>query len=126
MAPADAPLRTSMLSMSAGLRSEMRFGAWSWLEGIAPRVPAFEIPFRPVEISELLRRTPSTTYRGLEFALIDVTPRSWIWAPPPGAPEFVEMTAPAILPCSAFSTVGEGARESCSAETWAIELAELA
>ena len=45
------------------------------------------------------------------------TPRSCTWVPPPGAPEFCVMIAPAILPWSALSTVGADTRVSCSAET---------
>ncbi len=114
-----------MFSMSAGLRSAMRLVGWSWLvEMPVALAPVRE--FMPVPICELLTSTPSITYRGLALALIEVTPRSCTCEPPPGAPELVEMTAPGILPWSAFSIVGVGALLSCSPLTCAIELAALA
>ena len=87
--------------------------------------PALVIEFRPVAIDALLTRTPSTTYSGLDEPLMDVVPRSWICAPPPGAPEFVEITAPAIMPCIAFSMVGAGTSLTCALATVVMALAEL-
>src|SRR2546426_510952 len=64
-----------------------------------------------------LKITPSTTYRGVYAPMIDVTPRRVTRAPPPGAPEFVEMSAPASFPCRDCSTVAVGTLTSCSAVT---------
>jgi len=74
----------------------------------------------------LLTTTPSTTYNGDEFALMEVMPRSWICDPPPGAPELVVMIAPGSLPCSAFSIIGVGAFTICSADSEDTDCAALA
>ena len=77
-----------MLSMSLGFKSAIRLTCASWLsEGFDPpdaAVTAFWLD----GIATSLTITPSTTYKGSAVALMDVTPRSRTWRPPPGAPEF--------------------------------------
>ena len=69
-------------------------------------------------IAALLMTSPSTTMTGSTPPLMVETPRRLICAPPPGAPEFDWMRAPAILPWSALSIVGVGARwRSCAVTT---------
>jgi hypothetical protein len=123
MADADAPLSTSMLSMSLGFMSAARLTTLSCTEYRAVRVPAPLTTLAPPATELLASTTPSTTYSGSELPMSDETPRMRICAPPPGAPELVEMLAPAILPWSAFSTVCAGARCSSCAETTATALA---
>jgi len=87
-----------MFSMSLGFRSAMRFTRASWSsDGFEPpdaAVTAFWLD----AIATSLTITPSTTYNGSAVALIDVTPRSRTCNPPPGAPEFCWMSAPATFP----------------------------
>ncbi len=56
---------------------------------------------------------------------MDVTPRIRTWTPPPGAPEFVEITAPGTFPCNACSTLCDDTRLTSSALTIATALARL-
>ena len=79
----------------------------------------------PLLIVALLAMTPSITYSGWNDPLSVETPRSWIWVPPPGAPEFVEMIAPGTLPCSAASIVCAGTLLSLVLETTVTEFAAL-
>ena len=60
--------------------------------------------------------TPSITNSGCPFPRIDVTPRICTWAPPPGAPLFIEIAAPATFPCIACSSDCAGALVSSSFE----------
>ncbi len=57
--------------------------------------------------------------------MIVETPRSRTCTPPPGAPEFVSIIAPAILPCTIFSIVSDGTRSSSAAFTVATAFARL-
>ena len=61
--------------------------------------------------------TPSTTYSGADRPLSVDTPRSFTWIPPPGAPEFCWITAPATFPWIEVSTLGTATRLSSLAET---------
>ncbi len=124
MAAAEGPLRISIVSMSFGFRSAMRFTGASWLEALEPpeaRVTAFA----PDGIATLLTITPSITYSGSEAPLIEETPRRLSCTPPPGAPELAVMFAPAIFPCSALSTLSEGVRFSSSLVMVATAFARL-
>src|SRR5690242_17445923 len=105
MAAADAPLRTSMLSMSLGLMSAMRLTWLSWVGfGLEPPTDSVTA-YMPEAMATSLTSTPSMTYSGAVEPLMVDTPRRRSWMPPPGAPEFCWMLAPAILPDSAWSTV---------------------
>ena len=57
--------------------------------------------------------------------MIDVTPRSRTTSPPPGAPEFCVIMAPASLPWSDCSTLAVGALTSASELTVATALARF-
>ncbi len=124
MAAADAPFSTSMLWMSLGFRSAMRLTALSWVEALPPAAAAV-MAFRLLAIASLAITSPSTTISGSTPALIVVTPRRLIWPPPPGAPEFIWMSAPGIFPCSALSSVCVGARVTCAALTVVTAFARL-
>ena len=62
-AAAEAPLRTSRLSMSLGLRSAMRLTGLSWLDVLPPAAAAV-MALTPDGTETLLRMTPSITYSG--------------------------------------------------------------
>jgi hypothetical protein len=113
-----------MFSMSFGFRSAMRLTPLSCVDAFEPAA-APRTAFDPGWMASLLMITPSTMMSGSELPRIVLAPRMRNCAPPPGAPEFVAMFAPAILPWSAFSTVGVGARFSCSADTCATSFAAL-
>ena len=67
--------------------------------------------------------TPSTTYSGSPEASTDVAPRIWIWAPPPGAPLFSNMRAPATLPARLLSIERAGTRFNSGPATVATAVA---
>ncbi len=80
--------------MSSGLMSAMRLmplSCWlgapdaAWPVDVVPP-PDWLIAFSSAFTVSLFTITPSTTYSGSAFPLIEVTPRTWIWRPPPGAP----------------------------------------
>ena len=75
----------------------------------ALREPAPVIVLAPSEMASFEMMTPSITNSGCPFPRIDVTPRICTCAPPPGAPLFMEIVAPSVLPCIACSTVCAGA-----------------
>ena len=112
MAVAAADLRNSIDSISSWFRSASRFTKASWVPPIPAdvvRVPAPVIELAPSEMASFEMITPSITNSGCPFPRIDVIPRICTWAPPPGAPLFMEITAPSALPCIACSTVCAGA-----------------
>ena len=76
-------------------------------------------------MASLLTTIPSTTMSGSTPALMVVTPRKLICPPPPGAPEFIWISAPGIFPWSALSIVCVGARFRFSGLTVVTALARL-
>ena len=102
----------------------MRFTELSWVDAFPPAAAAV-MAFMLLGIASFAITRPSTTMSGSTPPLIVVTPRRLIWPPPPGAPEFIWMTAPGIFPCSALSIVCVGARFSCSGFTVVTALARL-
>src|SRR5688572_14341496 len=89
MAVADASLRTVIDSMSFGL---IEFNALRGSAALTPLIAA------PATMFSFWSGTPSTTYRGLLLAEIEVPPRTVIWTPPPGSPLFDVTRTPATRP----------------------------
>src|SRR5207249_167049 len=110
--------------MSLGFKSARRLTGLSWLDALPPAAAAV-MAFMLLPIASFAITSPSTTIKGSTPPLIVVTPRKLICPPPPGAPEFIWITAPGTLPCSALSSVWVGARVSCSAFTVVTALARL-
>ena len=110
--------------MSLGFRSAIRFTALSCGLGLPPAAAAV-IASMLLWIASFAITMPSTTMSGSTPPLMVVTPRRLIWPPPPGAPEFIWIRAPGILPCSAPSIVCTGARFSCSVGTVVTALARF-
>ena len=81
------------------------------------REPAPVMLLAPSEMASFEIMAPSITNNGCPFPRIDVTPRICTWAPPPGAPLFIEIVAPGTLPCIACSSDWAGALVSSSFET---------
>src|SRR5689334_24956178 len=108
-AAAEAPFRTSRVSMSLGLRSARRLTGLSWFDALPPAAAAV-IALAPDGTATFDTMTPSTTYSGDDWPLMVETPRRRSWAPPPGAPELYWRLAPEILPCIAVSRVGAETR----------------
>ncbi len=91
MAVADTSLSTSMEAISLG---SIEISGLSW---------GFE------ELVPCSAGTPSMTYNGSLFAVIDPVPRTRTRSPPPGSPVFEITCTPAALPCSPPLSVTVGA-----------------
>ena len=65
--------------------------------------------FGSEELDPCSAGTPSITYSGSPFALIDPLPRTCTRSPIPGMPEFVVTCTPAAFPCNPPLRVTAGA-----------------
>ena len=93
---ADGPLMISMFSISSGLMSLRRDGAW-------PPVPSED------EATPPLARTPSMKMSGSFDSDTEFAPRMRMRVPVPVVPELWRMLTPAVRPCSRSerSEIGE-------------------
>src|SRR5512139_3462981 len=103
MAAADAPLRTSMDSMSFGLRSDARLAYAVDASGNSD-----------VLLVELSIGEPSTTNRGWPLPWIVLRPRMMIDDPAPGSPACEVMSTPGALAARAFTMLGSLEFVTCS------------
>ena len=89
------------------------------------RLPAPVMLLAPSEMASFEMMAPSITNSGCPFPRMEVTPRICTWAPPPGAPLFIEITAPVTLPCIACSRDCAGALVSSSLPTCTVAVVAL-
>ena len=89
------------------------------------RLPAPVMLLAPSEMASFEMMAPSITNSGCPFPRMEVTPRICTWAPPPGAPLFIEITAPGTLPCIACSMDCAGALVSSSFPTCTVAVVAL-